>query len=72
MILPQIGQEWKHFKGSKYKIVGFSWDAEGDSPRLSVQYKLAELGNYPIFSRTLFNFLGPVDTRASARFVKIA
>jgi len=68
MRLPQKGEAWRHFKGTIYRIVGFSWDAEPENLRLVVHYQKWTNPNAAVFSRTLWNFLGPVDDRAHARF----
>ena len=67
--LPQVGETWRHFKGGDYKIVGFAWGAEGVGElELRVLYATAAGVE---FSRGLVNFIGPVDTRAEARFTKV-
>ena len=72
--LPSVSEPWKHFKGGEYRIMGFAWGAEGDELVLRVLYQglTSQRDNVkgPVYSRTLSNFLGPVDTRANARFVK--
>lgn len=75
LALPQVGDIWKHFKGDLYKITGFNWDAEGDEFRLRVCYvkwKPLNHTNEVEFSRTIDNFVGPVDTRAEARFYLVS
>jgi len=57
MRLPQIGETWTHFKGGKYLIKGFAWEADGPHLVLRVIYCSEEA----IFTRTLSNFLEPVD-----------
>jgi hypothetical protein len=71
MILPTIGETWKHFKGDLYVIEGFCWDAMGDELVLRVRYIKEKNHEGPPYSRTIENFIGPADTRAPARFVKI-
>lgn len=68
MQLPQIGERWKHFKGSFYYITGFDYGADGDELVLRVRYSEKTDGSTTEFSRSLINFVGPADDRADARF----
>ena len=72
--LPSPDEKWTHFKGDNYMIVGFVWGADGDELELRVSYQaMASHDDVlvgPVYSRTISNFLGPVDTRAEARFVR--
>lgn len=72
--LPNVGEAWKHFKGNEYRINAFAWCAVGDELVLRVLYQKFTLRHDdvtgPVYSRTISNFLGPVDTRAVARFTK--
>ena len=61
LILPNIGEKWKHYKGTTYVILGFAWCATGATLQLRVRYRKCAPG--PEFSRTLDNFLGPVGDR---------
>lgn len=65
MRMPNIDEKWTHFKGGKYVILGFAWCAVGSTLQLRIRYrKLAQQHDTPMgpeFSRTLDNFLEPVD-----------
>jgi hypothetical protein len=65
MKLPQLNEVWTHFKGGKYRICAFAWNAVGDTLVLMVMYQVAgtcsgdSVG--PVFTRTISNFLEPVN-----------
>lgn len=73
MNLPQLNEVWSHFKGGKYRICAFAWNAVGESLVLMVMYQaVAEKHNQavdekhgnsagPVFTRTISNFLEPVN-----------
>lgn len=59
MRLPNVGETWTHFKGGRYNVTGFSFDATGDELRVLVHY--IRVDGSVIFSRTIANFLEPVN-----------
>jgi len=62
--LPAIGEIWTHFKGGRYRICAFAWCAVGDALVLRVLYQQDMEGDGdkpPVFSRTISNFLEPVN-----------
>jgi len=69
MRLPGLGEKWTHFKGTVYRIVGFSWDASGEELVLCVLYvKNGSPADRISFSRPLFNFLELVGTAPRFHF----
>lgn len=58
MKLPKINEVWTHYKGGKYRICAFAWEADGEKLVLRVLYQ-ADVG--PVFTRTISNFLEPVN-----------
>ena len=65
--LPQVGETWRHFKGGKYTVTGFTYAAEGDKLELRVLYAS---GSGLVFSRPLMNFIGPTIQGGPVRFVR--
>ena len=59
MKLPQLNEVWTHFKGEEYRICAFAWCAVGADLSLRVLYQK----DGTTFSRTISNFLEPVDGR---------
>jgi hypothetical protein len=63
MKMPQLNEVWTHYKGGKYRICAFAWNAVGEKLVLMVMYQSERSAGSdgPIFCRTISNFLEPVN-----------
>ena len=63
----RIGETFRHFKGSRYLVTGFSMDVVGNKPVKNVLYMPIDKVTFDGIpcSRTVTNFLEEVDRRGN-------